>query len=93
MAKILQIIGVLIVLAVLIALLFLVAIGSSASVLFVALPWAIPSIVCGILIAAFGSMLEQLVAIRLTAEKQTAILEEIAHPQPRMGAVSRSDRG
>lgn len=41
------------------------------------LPWAFPAIASGLLLVAFGAMLDQLTAIRAAAERQTEIFEQL----------------
>lgn len=41
------------------------------------LPWAFPAIASGLLLVAFGAMLDQLAAIRAAAERQTEIFEQL----------------
>ncbi|KQY20763.1 hypothetical protein [Rhizobium sp. Root483D2] len=77
MDKFLEVVGIAIVLLTLGALLLLVAGAQSPLILLPALPWAIPSIIGGVVIAAFGSMLGQLKAIRDAAERQAAILQRM----------------
>lgn len=77
MDKFLQIAG--LVFAVLAVVLAIWAIGTAPSGSLIALPvagWAATTIVGGVIIAAFGSMLGHLKAIRAHSERQTFILEE-----------------
>jgi len=41
------------------------------------LPWAFPAIASGLLLVAFGAMLDQLALIRTAAERQTEIFEQL----------------
>jgi hypothetical protein len=47
-----------------------------------ALPWAAPAFVGFVLIAAFGSMLAQLKAIRAATERQAEILQKLLESKP-----------
>lgn len=81
MDKFLEIVGIAIVLLTLGVLLLLVAGSQSPVLLIPALPWAIPSIIGGVVLAAFGSMLGQLKAIRDASERQAAILQRMLNGQ------------
>lgn len=41
------------------------------------LPWAFPAIAAGLLLVAFGAMLDHLAAIRAAAEKQAEIFRQL----------------
>ncbi len=80
MDKFLQIVGavgVCLVLLVVIISIFSTRGGTAAALVLVAsLPWALPSIVGFVMIAAFGYMLGQLKAIRVASERQTEIMDQ-----------------
>ncbi|CAN7256721.1 hypothetical protein IB277_31215 [Ensifer sp. ENS07] len=79
MGKLLQIIAIVIILAALAAAIALLAADPATAQLraLVILPWALSAILSGILLAAFGSMLRQLSAIRAATERQAALFQAI----------------
>lgn len=79
MGKLLQIIGIVTILAALAAAIALLATDPATAQLraLVVLPWALSAILSGILLAAFGSMLRQLSAIRAATEHQAALFQAI----------------
>lgn len=70
MDKFLEIVGIVIVLLTLLVAVVITANSGNANTLFYILPWAVPSVIGGVVLAAFGSMLEQLKAIRAATEFQ-----------------------
>jgi len=93
MATILEIAGALIVLLTLAAAAVIMSQAHDPSALILLLPWALPSILGGVIVAAFGSMLAQLVAIRKATERQAVSLDEVANPRKRVEPIfGRDDR-
>ncbi|MEQ1405633.1 hypothetical protein ABK249_11880 [Neorhizobium sp. Rsf11] len=78
MDKFLQIVGALICLVALSLMLFILSAsqerGDGVTLLLGMLPFGIPSIIGGAVLAAFGSILEQLKAIRKATEQQAEVL-------------------
>ncbi|WP_172746534.1 hypothetical protein [Neorhizobium sp. T25_13] len=74
MDKFLQIIGALICVAALSLMVFIMSAsadrGDGVTLLLGMLPFGIPAVIGGVVLAAFGSMLEQLKAIRASLERQ-----------------------
>ncbi|WP_077967925.1 hypothetical protein [Ensifer adhaerens] len=79
MGKLLQIIGIVIILAALAAAVTLLAVDPATAQFraLVVLPWVLSAILIGILLAAFGAMLRQLSAIRAATEQQAALFQAI----------------
>lgn len=78
MGKALEIIGWLIMIGVMAVMVFIASRAPNNSVIYFMLPWAIPSIIGGLLVAAFGRMLQELQSTREQAERQSMLLDEIA---------------
>ncbi|MDX3929195.1 MAG: hypothetical protein QHC90_25765 [Shinella sp.] len=77
MDKFLEIIGLLIVVVTLFLMVAVVKQSGDAVTLVLSLSWAVPAIIGGVILAAFGSMLGQLKAIRANSEKQTELFQSL----------------
>jgi uncharacterized membrane protein len=83
MEKFLQIAGILFAAMALLIALVLIASSPSRGLIFLPVAgWAVSAVVGGAIIAAFGSMLGHLKAIRFHAEKQSMLLEDRNRYQP-----------
>ncbi|OCP11142.1 MULTISPECIES: hypothetical protein [unclassified Ensifer] len=79
MGKLLQIIGIVIIIAAAVVATATLAVDPATAQLraLMVLPWALSAILSGILLTAFGSMLRQLSAIRAATERQAALFQAI----------------
>jgi hypothetical protein len=78
MGAILEIIGWIGIIAVLAVMGLFVLASHDANVMWIILPWAAPSLFGSVMVIAFGQMVQHLAATRREAEKQTALLQQIA---------------
>ncbi|WP_320203991.1 hypothetical protein [Agrobacterium rosae] len=89
MDKFLQIIGALGVCLVLLATIAMLVNSGGGTAAFIILmgllPWSIPAIVGFVLVAAFGSMLSQLKAIRSASERQAEMFSQILAGRKKAG--------
>ncbi len=80
MSGFLRVVGTLTFLGAVLGLIALIGQSRSADEVWQALPGVLSAMVGGVIVAAFGTMLEHMTVLRQEAEKQTKILEKLANP-------------